>query len=259
MIGKKLPVFKSGKILTREMLQALTDFAVSSGELLYQEYSDGILCGCNITTTQNTITVNPGILIMKQAAYYITQPVSLPYSQTNEWMVFKIGLGEEAITENFITNELQVKLEPVDMLRENEIELCRFKLQSGAKLRTEYRDFSDLQTEYDTVQLIYAKWAAYKVSSVSPEILRIFLKQAVKEELMDAFYVQFCMEISALKQETLNNQAISLFLCQTLKQPYAELSNEEIYKGLKSALSQMKGNGISTRRRAASERKMIID
>ena len=33
----------------------------------------------------------------------------------------------------------------------NEIELCRFRLKAGAELRTEYKDFYDIQTEYDTM------------------------------------------------------------------------------------------------------------
>jgi len=77
MVGKRIPLFNRGNILTKEMLDALKDYAVRSSELAYVGYSDGILKGCNITTKDNLITINKGILIFNETAYYIHEPISI--------------------------------------------------------------------------------------------------------------------------------------------------------------------------------------
>lgn len=259
MIGKKLPVFQSGKILTRDMLQALTDYSVGAGELRYSDYSDGILCGCELTTTHDRITVHPGILIFHGQVYFITENYSLPYEKTNEWMLLKVRLCDVSLTENFRTEELEIVLEPESMLRDTDIELCRFKLQHGAKLRTSYRNFADMETEYDTMHYTYAKWAACKTPSLSPVILRLFYDEAVKCDLSENCYLDFCMRIADMKQQTLNANVISLFAANALKQPYKELTNEEMYQSLKTILSMLKGHGGPAKRRAFGERKLIVD
>ena len=259
MLGKKLPVFEKGKILTREMLQALTDYSVGASELRYRDYSDGILCGCELTTTHDRITVHPGILIFHGQAYYIAEEYSLPYEKTNEWMILKARLSDAALTENFKTEELEIVLEPEKMLHDQEIEICRFKLQHGAKLRTNYRNFADLETEFDTMHYTYAKWASYRTPSLSPVILRLFYDEAVKCELSENGYLDFCMKIADMKQETLSSSTISLFVSHVLKEPYKELSNEEMYHHLKTILAMMKGHGGPAKRRVSVERKMIVD
>jgi len=258
MIGRKLPVFQKGKLLTREMLQALNDFAVSAAETAYLEYADGILYGCRLTTTQELITVHPGAVILEGRVYYITEEISLAYAPTNQWMVLKIRHIGEKLTENFAVEELELVLEPENLLLEKEIEICRFKLQQGARLRTTYRNFEDLETEYDTVRYRCADWAAVGKASLSPIILKMFYEEAVRKENMSEKYLQFCMQIASMKQETLNNQTISLFISSVLEKPYVLLSQEEMYQGLKESLERMSGRS-SLRRRAFPERKMIVD
>jgi len=75
---------------------------------------------------------------------------------------------------------------------------------------------------------------------------------------MSEKYLQFCMQIASMKQETLNNQTISLFISSVLEKPYVLLSQEEMYQGLKESLERMSGRS-SLRRRAFPERKMIVD
>ena len=41
-------------------------------------------------------------------------------------------------------------------LGENQIEMCRFYLREGSVLRDSYKNFADMSTEYDTVNLICA-------------------------------------------------------------------------------------------------------
>lgn len=259
MNGKKIPVFLSGKILTKEMMQSLTEFAIADSELLYQNYSDGVLCGCELTTTLEDITIHPGIVIRGGKAYYILQEIVVPYEKTNESMILKVRFEDVVTTDNYVEEGIDIVLEPEAMLKADEIELCRFKLQIGAKLRTQYKNFADMDTEYDTVHYTYAKWAARQMSSLSPVILQMFYNEAVLQENLDEKYMAFLLKIAGLKQETMNRQELILFVCHILQKPYKEMDNEAIYADLKAIMSMIKGGSGPARRRPMMERRMIVD
>lgn len=63
---------------------------------------------------------------------------------------------------------------------QGEIELCRFKLKEGAALRTDYKDFYDIQTEYDTVNLADATWSSPGGHTLSKEITDFFAKKVLE-------------------------------------------------------------------------------
>lgn len=66
-----------------------------------EDYADGILYGCKLTTTHEMITVHPGAIVMEGVVYYITKEVSLPYVPTNQWMILKVRSKGNVLTENF--------------------------------------------------------------------------------------------------------------------------------------------------------------
>ena len=59
-----IPVFNDIHILRKSMLEALSDQAFLANQLLYQGYGDGILSGCKLTTTMDTIILNQGVLFL---------------------------------------------------------------------------------------------------------------------------------------------------------------------------------------------------
>lgn len=260
MVGKRIPLFNRGNILTKEMLDALKDYAVRSSELAYVGYSDGILKGCNITTKDNLITINKGILIFNETAYYIHEPISIDYKPSNEWLVLKVSLQGESVTENFISRDIDIILTNDDsQLGHEDVEICRFKLQTGARLRYKYKDFSDMNTMYDTVNIIHSKWAAYGNTSVSPIILRSFLAEALQYPINDSLDKVFCQEIASLKGETINREAISIYICNKTQKDYKLCNNTEIYQGLKEALKLIKGEKVEVNKNIRRKRRIIVD
>lgn len=259
MIGEKIPLFGSGTILTKEMLEGIKEYAMAEGKYAYLGYADGVYSGCKITTTESEITVNPGIIIFKEQAYYIDKPMTVRYMPTNEWMVFKISfLGEEK-SDTCILKEIRASLAGENETGSNDIELCRFKLQNGARLRYDYRNFKDLITEYDTIYEISAKWAAYGNASLSPVVLEAFYKEAVKLEGREAVDMMFLHQIAELKGNTLNRNTILLYLSEKLGWEYKNYENGRIYEGLSEALNRMKHGRNTGAVRERRERRIIVD
>lgn len=65
---------------------------------------------------------------------------------------------------------------------DNEFELCRFNLRKGAQLRYQYKDLADLETEYDTVNLIHASWSGLRGMSLSPVITNYFAETVLESK-----------------------------------------------------------------------------
>ena len=65
---QKIPGFHSGHILKQEMMVELSAYLYHLGPLLYQNCTDGIVSGCTLTTTEDSIVVNPGVIRYEAAA-----------------------------------------------------------------------------------------------------------------------------------------------------------------------------------------------
>ncbi len=67
-------------------------------------------------------------------------------------------------------------------LKENQMEMCRFYLREGSALRDTYKNFSDMSTEYDTLNLIHAAVAGVGEQTLHPKILMQFANELSKAD-----------------------------------------------------------------------------
>ena len=259
MIGDRIPLFNSGTILTKETLEHVRDYALAERENAYIGFSDGIYSGCEITATEDLLTINKGIFIYKEQAYYIDKAVSVQYAPTNEWMVLKISFLGEEVSKTYITKGIKICLSRESEVGDNDIELCRFKLQSGAGLRNTYRDFRDLSTQYDTVYEIQAKWSAHGRYSLAPRVLKEFYREAIKISRKEPIDMLFLYQVAELKGNTLNRDTILLYVCNKLGWEYKDYSNIRLYEGLNEILNGMKSGRSTMVTRELRERRIIVD
>jgi len=259
MIIQKEPVFKAGNILTHEMLEILKEASIDSQELKYTGYSDGVLKGCAISTAPGYIKVGKGVIILNSIPYYIYSQIEVPIQATNELLLLIARAVEEQKEVDYIVRQVEVALITKEQLLESDIELCRFRLQTGAMLRTNYRDFQDMSTEYDTVCLKNAKWSAYGKGSISIEVLKKYMSEALKCNINSPEDKQFLSRIAATDGTTLNADEINLYLSWRLNQPFKERDNDEIYKALTETLKLVKGERANTVGRHMEHRRLIVD
>lgn len=257
--GRLIPIFTEGNILTGEMLEEMKEYAVGFAKLSYAEYGKGILKGCNLTTTDSYITLHPGIVICFQEPILITMPAAIPYYPVNRWTALKLEVDKEYESSSFSIRNMNLTLTEDLETKENAIELCRFRLQKGAKLRTEYREFKDCNTEFDIINQIYSEWAAYKETTFSPEILRNYAEELMKSEIVNPWDMVFVQQIFNNHGEPLERKAIQMYLSQRLGGDMNECSNMAIYDRLTKVLEKAKGEITSPVRRQGSGRRIMVD
>ena len=235
-----IPIFQDMHILRRDMLEALTDYAFLADQMLYKGYGDGILSGCCLTTTSDAIILNEGAIFFEGEIFFIKEPMSVTYYPTNTTTVMKIRFSEQLRDKNFIYREIDLNLtEQVD-LQKGELELCRFKLQEGARLRYQYQNFSDRNTEFDTLNTIYAAYSALGGSSISLEIVKEFAEEMLKAKGLSDLDVLFCLQLLG-QDRPINNRVLTAYIERKMGRPLTDSSNLTIYKGLEKLLKEAHG------------------
>lgn len=166
---QKIPEFHSGHILKQEMMVELSAYLYHLGPLLYQNCTDGIVSGCTLTTTEDSIVVNPGVIRYEGELYLIREPQLIHYTPTNTTRVLNIVFHDQVQTDSFVTREMELAFTEGASSETRYLELCRFKLQPGARLRYTYTSFADRETEYDTLNTIHAPFCGMGRPTLSPD------------------------------------------------------------------------------------------
>ena len=123
------PKFSSGAILRNEYLVALEQQSFDFPGLLFRGYGNGILSGCELSTTSDTIMMGPGVISYEGVLYGIHEPLSVKYLPTDEIKYLKLYIGSNEGNSNCIVRRFSLKLADQGALGSGEFELCRFRLQ----------------------------------------------------------------------------------------------------------------------------------
>lgn len=257
MIGQIFPLFESGRILRREMLEAFTDYSYRFGELLHTNYADGIISGCQLTTTQDAIILNPGLLCFDGRVFLVKEPTAVGYHPTNTINALKVRCLGEVRTESSITYEMELIISEDITSRSGQIELCRFTLQPGARLRCEYVDFEDRSTEYDTINNLHSPYAAPGQSTLNPAIIKAFANEMLTYSLENTIDISFCLNVLG-QPGPVCTDAIGAYV--KLRADYNETahSNKRLYDGLLSILQEIQKGNHEARRAAPQQRRTIL-
>lgn len=140
-----------------------------------------------------------------------------------------------------------------------EFELCRYRLQEGARLRTDYKDFEDMGTQYDTVNYIHAAWGCLRGNSLSPVITRRFAQEVLKVEKRDpedTTFAYLCLsQPGALPREILIDFVGQRNGCGVLR----DAPNEVVFEEMCRALGKIRSGMGGERRERTGKRQIIVE
>lgn len=170
----KYPLFEQNRILKKELLWALRDYAFSHVALEYQEYADGIICGLSVSASEKDLVADPGIVKCGGFIYLISEKQRIPYQPADRIQILKLRMEVQNVSHDYISYRSELILNSDFEKKENEFELCRFHLREGARLRDSYTNFADMQTEYDTINLADSDFGGLRERTLSPAITGSF-------------------------------------------------------------------------------------
>ena len=190
------PLFERNRILKKELLWSLRDYSFAHIQLEYQEYDQGILRGYEIKVMENDLVIGPGIFKYGEFVCLQTEEERVPYTPKEQLQYLRIKVEVDSSSQDYIAYKMGYYLTTDEKKEENEFELCRFHLRSGARLRDQYRDFGDMETEYDTVSLIHSEWGGMGGKTLSPTIVKYFARIVLESEnsqLEDRSFAYLCL------------------------------------------------------------------
>lgn len=258
MFNNIIPLFTRGRILKKEMLENLRDFPRNFFDIYFTDYSDGIITGAEVIIGEDKITIARGIVKHAPYLYLLKDNLEIPYFNINKEMLIKVKFLAEEAAGDFQSRVTEVFLDDNLEIASDEMELGRFKLREGAALRSDYTDFFDLATEYNTINVIHAPYAAPGMATLNPMVLRYFARIVLKCNSDNVYDLNFA--ITCLSEKPVSRELILYYLTNRRGLEYQEYTNFEIYRHLALIIKELE-SGIKQHHapKQSEMERMIID
>ncbi|MFX3633300.1 MAG: DNA and RNA helicase [Candidatus Pristimantibacillus sp.] len=263
MFIDRYPSFTKGRILKTDMLDSLRDYPRQMLEIHYAGHSDGILTGADVSIYEDRLTISRGIVKYNGRLYWMEQDQELPYESTGRETIIKIRFSEEPSSRSDMTAySAEIILDEDSVIRKGELELGRFKLKQGARLRMNYESFRDMTTEYNTLQFVHVRYSSYGKSTLVPVILRRYAEELLRSGSTDPFDINLAMLI--LNEGTITLSVIEHYIAARLGSERKPEGNEQLYSSLRRILdSAGTGSGARSHRTAdfgpGGMRRVLVD
>ncbi len=241
MFRNDFPLFKRGLILKKEMLENLRDYPRNYINILYKDYADGVICGCDMEVEDTKIVIHEGIVKNNGKIYFLEEKNKIDYQSTNRQMVIKINFFDEGTENCFKRQNGEIVIEEEKVVEKNIIELGRFKLREGAKLRSSYSDFFDFSTEYNTLNIINVPYSMEITPTISSKITNMFA-EILLQKSSDINDLDLIFAMQSLTSRYVSRELICMYLYKRLRLKSAEMSNMDIYKNMCRIVKEVQHN-----------------
>ena len=254
------PAFERGRIMKKELLWALRDYSYSVLQLQYQDYPAGIISGCHISIEDDMLIVGKGIVKCQDFIFLLTEEERIPYASTEVYVSLKFRVKSKDELPDYTRYVTEFVLDKDLERAENELEMCRFKLKEGAVLRTDYKDFYDIQTEFDTVNLADATWAARGGNTLSKGITDYFARKVLECKGADREDVQFAYFLVQNK-EAVTYSILCDYIARKQIGESGKTDFQKTFQHLGEILEMIRGEHISSGsgRKGMGKRMIIMD
>lgn len=256
MFRYEYPVFEHKNLLKKSMLDELRDYPLSLSRMYFEGHGDGVLEGCGLSWDKEVLHLQPGLIHYSGNIYRMEEACSLECPATDELTYLKVrfattdyergrkgGLGEVLL--NNIPPE------------NGEMEMGRFRLQAGARLRTTYENFEDYRTEYDTVNRIHVPYIHAGGPGLWPQLLKVYALELLETGTTDIHDVSFAMTLLGTDGH-IAPECVRWYVRRAGNTEPDKMSNADCYRGLLDVLRNRKNGGTGWKQQDGGRRQMLL-
>lgn len=250
------PIFEHKNLLKKDMLDELRDYPLSLSQMHFAGYGDGILEGCGLSWEKDVLYLGTGLIWYQGNIYRMEEICHLKCPPTDQLTYLKVRFADTDYKRGWRNGigEIMLNTEPVES---GEMELGRFRLQEGARLRTVYENFEDYQTEYDTVNRIHVPYAGPGGAGLWPQLLKIYAQELLETGTKDIHDVSFAMTVLAAEGKV-SLGCIRWYLIRSGDEAKEQMSNGEYYRKLLNILKIRKRGGTGWKQPEGGRGQMIL-
>lgn len=256
MFKFEAPVFVHKNILKKDMLEELRDYPLMVSRMMLEDSGDGVLKGTGITWEDSVLKVHSGLILHAGNIYRMEEACELACPPADQLTYVKVRF----VTMDFERDRMgglgDVYLD--DRLPEKgEIELGRFRLQEGARLRCEYESFEDYQTEFDTVNRINMPYVCPGGTGLWPKLLLEFALELLKTGTEDGYDISFAMQALGTKGQ-ISPELVAFYVEKNTGRKVTDCSNQFIYEKLLHILRERKAGSSGAKKLHNNTRQMLL-
>lgn len=256
MFRYEYPIFEHKSLLKKDMLDELRDYPLSLSRMYFSEYGDGIIQGCELSWENDVLSLMPGLIHYGGNVYRMEKAYPLDCAATGRLTYLKVhfttidyersrqgGIGEICLSD--------------DPPENGEVELGRFLLQEGARLRTVYEDFEDYQTEYDTANRIHVPYLQTDGVGLWPQLLKVYAIELLETGTTDVNDMSFAMSLLATGGHT-SQECVAWYVKKSESIHLETITNISLYRALKQILRDRKAGISGKRENTSNNRQMLL-
>lgn len=251
------PLFERNRILKKELLWAIRDYSFMQARLDYEEYSEGMLRGCEVRVDGKQIVVGPGIIKYGGFICLMDEEESIGYNPCDEFVSVKMCFHTQQESLDYHVYKMELVTDADTALKDNEFEVCRYKLQEGAALRDRHTDLLDMVTEFNTLNYIYATWGGLREKSMAPAVIGRFAREILASGSPGAEDIGFAY-LCLSQPGTIPMEILKDYLGRKGRK-VDDLSMEEMFYGMCNVTRKLGSTGDTQGQEKASRRKIIVD
>lgn len=256
MFRYEYPIFEHKNLLKKSMLDELRDYPQILSRMYLDGCGDGVLAGCSVSWEKEVLSLQPGLILYGGDIYRMEEAYPLACGATGKLTYLKVrfaamdyersrrgGLGEILLDEN-----------PAET---GEMELGRFQLQEGARLRTVYENFEDYQTEYDTLNRIHVPYVQTGGAGLWPQLLKEYAKELLESGTGDVCDISFAMTLLGADGHV-SPACVQWYVQREGDTQTKKASNEDCYRALLHILRNRKSGGGGWRETEGVRKQMLL-
>lgn len=253
----KIPLFKRGHILDKEILDNLRIAPYEFYSLAYNNHVQGIITGIELYAEDNFIVINPGIIKFYDFYYRIGEKLKLEIPMEDGDYIIKIKFYKSQVVEleKYLEYKSEIYLDENEKLEENEIELGKIKRREGAEIRNT-DSFIKLDKEYNIISEIAKPQSSENGVLLSKQLLQLFIKKINEDKEMDM--IDDIFSLSVLSSQ-ITREALNFYIYKKLDVDSSKATNEELYKYLEKIYLIMKESRKVKKSRIVTKNKMIVE
>ena len=229
------PKFIKGRIVKKEALEYMRDFPRDLVSAAFSDYSDGILFGFTVSCQDNKVIIVSEGVCKHQGEIIVIPEIALPVYEYGQLLCINLEIGELEESTDYDTRHIEVALTKYKPSNVNGLELGRFSLSRGAKLRCKHDSFKDLQTPENTLNIIHVPYASIGGHTLNPAVIRKFANELLKLS-SDSIDVNFAL--MCLGGNVVHRSSIQWFTAKKTGGSYEEYDMPTMYEKLNFILSQ---------------------
>ncbi len=234
MILNRFPQFENGSLLTKSMLEVLRDNSSDYINLLYSDYSDGIITGFNLSVEskskfgKNRVLISSGVLKFSGKIYFLTEKIVLDFPL--EINSYNLKLRKDiSKVDGVLRNGLIPTITTESISDSEEFLLAKIKY-TGGDINFTKESFFNFHEQNNRFNVIETDYSSIGNPILSSDCLYFFgvevlKKQGVEYSAIDATFASFCIN-RFVSYELIKNYLLTNLSLKSLRKNIGKIDQE---------------------------------